>query len=194
MRTILFAAILILICASAWAGGFAQGGFAPGPGDINGYLRVSGNQFSVGNVSIVTTASNAKFEVWGTDTLATTPDVTFSGATAQTSNVVLGKLTTTTVASTRVSIRDRVGGEVAVFNNNRSTVSSNAISWILGNIGIGSSSPTANRLSIDGTIYAGNTTVIGGFVLCKEAEATGRIGHCTSVTAATGVCNTCVVP
>lgn len=61
------------------------------------------------------------------------------------------------------------------------------------NIGIGSTSPTS-KLAVDGTVYISNTGLLGGFVLCKEAAATGRIGHCTSLTAASGVCATCVVP
>lgn len=62
-----------------------------------------------------------------------------------------------------------------------------------GNVGIGSATPTS-KLAVDGQIYLSNTTVLGGYVLCKEQAATGRVGHCTSLTAATGVCATCVVP
>ena len=62
-----------------------------------------------------------------------------------------------------------------------------------GNVGINSTTPT-NQLAVDGTIYVSNNSIIGGYVLCRESAATGRIGHCTSLTASTGVCATCTVP
>ena len=59
-----------------------------------------------------------------------------------------------------------------------------------GNIGIGTTAPRGN-LEVNGSVFIRSARLAAGYALCMTASHV--LGHCTSITTATGAC-TCVTP